>query len=225
MKRQEKHQQATSPGGSGLKVPGEETGGAGPGQDRLSLIGEGYRVHTTGLTHGEDGFPTQNPDAVTRNLSRLFNKLDHHRDIIDSWQDLYCDDAEVLVVALGVSARAAQRAVAIARERGVKAGLFRPITLNPFPFGACRALADSLPAGAPVLTVEMNMGQMVVDVRAAMAGSRPVEFFGTAGGIVDGGGTAGVPRSGVFFGSAVITGVTSCTGSIVMPSFGLGSTT
>ena len=61
----------------------------------MSRPGDGYRTHTTGLTHSESGFPTQKPEAVTRNLSRLFTKLEHHRDLIDSWKTLHCDDADV----------------------------------------------------------------------------------------------------------------------------------
>src|SRR3990170_4003060 len=60
----------------------------------MAKPGDGYRTHTTGLTHGEDGFPTQNPEAVTRNLSRLFSKLERHRNLIDSFEALRCDDAD-----------------------------------------------------------------------------------------------------------------------------------
>ena len=71
----------------------------------MAKPGDGYRVHTTGLTHSESGFPTQNPEAVTRNLSRLLTKLDRHRDLIDSWETVACDDADVIIVAIGISAR------------------------------------------------------------------------------------------------------------------------
>lgn len=91
---------------------------------------------------------------------------------------------ELAVVAFGTMARIVKSAIDELGREGRRVVLFRPITLNPFPVDACRAIADGLPAGAPVLTVEMNMGQMIFDVRAAVAGSRPVEFFGTAGGIV-----------------------------------------
>ncbi len=135
----------------------------------MSRPGAGYRVHTTGLTHGEDGFPTQNPEAVTRNLSRLFTKLDRHRDVIDSWQTLCCDDAEVLIVAIGVSARAASRAVGLMRAQGVRVGMFRPITLWPFPE---RALRQAAARARAVLVPEMNTGQLRLEVERLLGGVR-----------------------------------------------------
>ena len=72
----------------------------------------------------------------------------------------------------------------MAREKGVKAGFLRPITLWPFPVQACRQAMDAMPATAKVLDVEMNMGQMIYDVKLAAEGSRQVEFFGKTGGVV-----------------------------------------
>ena len=91
------------------------------------------------------------------------------------------DDADVVVVAFGASARVARSAVVEARARGVKAGLIRPITLWPFPVDALEA---AVPTARAFLSVEMNMGQMVDDVRLAVAGRRPVEFFGRTGGVI-----------------------------------------
>ncbi len=135
----------------------------------MSRPGAGYRVHTTGLNHAENGFPTQNPEAVARNLGRLLTKLDRHRDAIDSWQTINCDDAEVLIVAIGISARAATRALDIARARGVRAGLFRPITLWPFPETALREVAARARA---VLVPEMNAGQLSLEVERILGGKR-----------------------------------------------------
>ncbi len=127
----------------------------------MSRPGDGYRVHTTGLNHAENGFPTQNPQAVERNLGRLLTKFERHRAAIDSWQTIGCDDAEVLIVAIGISARAATRAIEICRARGLRAGLFRPITLWPFPEEALREVAASARA---VLVPEMNAGQLSLEV-------------------------------------------------------------
>ena len=135
----------------------------------MSRPGAGYRVHTTGLNHAENGFPTQNPEAVDRNLGRLLSKFDRHRDLIDSWQTTSCEDADVLIVAVGISARAATRAIEICRERGVRAGLFRPITLWPFPEEALREVAAN--AGA-VLVPEMNAGQLSLEVERILRGRR-----------------------------------------------------
>jgi len=134
----------------------------------MARPGDGYRVHTTGLTHSESGFPTQNPEAVTRNLSRLLTKLERHRDLIDSWETHGCDDADVVVVAIGISARAARRAVETCRSQGLKVGLFRPITLWPFPETALREAA----AGArAVLVPEMNNGQLRLEVERVLGGT------------------------------------------------------
>jgi 2-oxoglutarate ferredoxin oxidoreductase subunit alpha len=91
------------------------------------------------------------------------------------------DDAEYVVVAFGASARIARTAVVRAREKGIKVGLLRPITLWPYPADALRA---TVPTTRAYLSVEMNMGQMIDDVRLAVNCERPVEFFGRSGGVV-----------------------------------------
>lgn len=91
------------------------------------------------------------------------------------------DDADIVLVAFGASARIARSAVVAAREKGIKAGLIRPITLWPFPVDALESVMGT---AKTFLSVEMNMGQMVDDVRLASAGRVPVEFFGRTGGII-----------------------------------------
>ncbi len=137
----------------------------------MARPGDGYRTHTTGLTHGEDGFPTQNPEAVTRNLSRLFGKLERHRDLIDSYEAVQCDDADIVIVAIGISARASMRAVEQCRAQGLRVGLFRPITLWPFPEQQLREAAATAHA---VLVPEMNTGQLRLEVERVLGGT-PVE--------------------------------------------------
>jgi len=136
----------------------------------MARPGDGYRTHTTGLTHGEDGFPTQDPETVERVMTRLLSKLDRNRSMIESYETRHCDDAEILVVAFGITARAAKRAVKLARERGIRAGLFRPITLWPFPDQAFTARADSV---SNVLVPEMNAGQLCFEIeRLCSSGTR-----------------------------------------------------
>ena len=91
------------------------------------------------------------------------------------------DDAEVLIVAFGSAARIAEKAIEIAREEGIKAGLFRPITLWPFPE---KQLREAAHGKRGVLAVEINAGQMIEDVRLSVNGEEPVEHFGRLGGIV-----------------------------------------
>ena len=92
-----------------------------------------------------------------------------------------CDDAEYLLVAYGSSARICQKTVEIAREKGVKLGLLRPITLFPFPTKAIAELATRVKG---ILSVEMSAGQMVQDIRLAVNGKVKVEHYGRLGGIV-----------------------------------------
>lgn len=96
-------------------------------------------------------------------------------------EEYLVDDADIVLVAFGASSRIVRSAVNKARAQGIRAGMVRPITLWPFPVDAVKRAADG---AAVLLTVEMNMGQMVDDVRLAVEGCTPVEFFGRAGGII-----------------------------------------
>ena len=100
------------------------------------------------------------------------------------YEQAYLEDAEVVVVAFGTAARVAQTAVKRLRDAGVPVGLFRPITLWPFPEKELAALSRQVPSLRSLLVVEMNAGQMVHDVREAVAGQIPVRFSGRMGGIV-----------------------------------------
>ncbi|MBI4694296.1 MAG: 2-oxoacid:acceptor oxidoreductase subunit alpha [Gammaproteobacteria bacterium] len=133
--------------------------------------GEGLRVHTTGLTHAPTGFPTQAPPVADRALKRLLEKIEKHRDVIDKSDAYRCEDAEIVIVACGITARAARRAVATLREEGVKAGLFRPLTMWPFPERAFRAATAN---ARRVLVPELNAGQLILEVERLTAGRRPV---------------------------------------------------
>ncbi|WP_300726305.1 3-methyl-2-oxobutanoate dehydrogenase subunit VorB [uncultured Bacteroides sp.] len=97
------------------------------------------------------------------------------------YEEIDCNDAEYLIVAFGSCARIAQKAMEHAREEGVKVGLFRPITLWPFP---SKPLADRAKQVKGILVVELNSGQMIEDVQLAVKCSVPVEHFGRLGGIV-----------------------------------------
>jgi len=156
---------------SGPRADYKPYAGGDDGIPAMARPGTGYRTHTTGLTHGEDGFPTQNPEAVDRNLSRLFTKLERHRDLIDSFEALHCDDADVVIVAIGISARAARRAVEQCRAQGLRVGLFRPITLWPFPEAQLR---QAVIGARAVLVPEMNTGQLRLEVERVLRGM-PVE--------------------------------------------------
>ena len=97
------------------------------------------------------------------------------------FERVHVDDAEYVIVAYGLAARIAHRAVEIARGKGLRVGLLRPITLFPFPTTEIRSLVPLLEG---ILVVEMNAGQMVEDVRLAVEGRVPVSFYGRMGGII-----------------------------------------
>lgn len=97
------------------------------------------------------------------------------------YQEIQCEDADYLLVAFGSSARICQKTVDLARAEGIKVGLLRPITLWPFPSKILNEYADKVKG---MLTVELNAGQMVEDVRLAVNGKVPVEHYGRLGGIV-----------------------------------------
>ncbi len=97
------------------------------------------------------------------------------------FETMHTEDAEVLIVAYGLAARIAHRAVELARADGIRAGLLRPITLWPFPYAPVRKLASQV---AATLVVEMNAGQMVEDVRLGVEGRCLVGFYGRMGGII-----------------------------------------
>lgn len=97
------------------------------------------------------------------------------------YKEYYLDDAEYVVIGFGTAGRVALSAVRAARARGVKAGLFRPISLSPYPYSQIEALTDKVKA---ILVVEMNAGQMLEDVLRAVKGRIPVEFYGRMGGIM-----------------------------------------
>jgi 2-oxoglutarate ferredoxin oxidoreductase subunit alpha len=97
------------------------------------------------------------------------------------YKELLLDDAEIAVVAFGTAGRVAQTAVKIARKKGIKVGLLRPISLYPFPIDRIRKLADQVDG---MLVTEMNSGQMVEDVRLAVEGRLPVSFYGRMGGVI-----------------------------------------
>ena len=97
------------------------------------------------------------------------------------YEEIACKDAEYLMIAYGSSARICQKTVQLARDKGFKVGLLRPITLYPFPSGKLLEMADKVKG---MLSVEMNTGQMVEDVRLAVNGKIPVEHYGRFGGMV-----------------------------------------
>jgi 2-oxoglutarate ferredoxin oxidoreductase subunit alpha len=99
------------------------------------------------------------------------------------FEEYQIEDAEIIITAFGLTSRVCKKAVDLAREAGIKMGLFRPITLWPYPGKRIAGLAGQERVKF-FLSVEMNTGQMVEDVRLAVSGQKPVYFYGRQGGII-----------------------------------------
>ena len=115
---------------------------------------------------------------INLHLQKKYNDIGKEEIRFEKFQ---CDNAEMILVAFGLVARICQKAAQLARAKGIKVGVFRPITLFPYPYNELNKLADQVKG---FLTVEMNAGQMVEDVRLAVNGKTPVEFLGRMGGII-----------------------------------------
>ena len=121
------------------------------------------------------------PVVLEQHCLKLQAKYDAIEAAECRWQEEMVEDAEIVIVAYGTTARIARSAMRKCREKGIKVGMIRPITLWPFPEAAIRA---TLKTAKKFLCVEMSTGQMVDDVRLAVEGQRPVEFYGRTGGMV-----------------------------------------
>jgi len=144
----------------------------------MACFGEGYRFHATGLTHDEHGFPkTSSTEVQSRLVRRLCDKINKNADKIIRVEEVKLDDADVVVVAYGIVARAALSAVRKAREKGVKAGLLRLVTLWPFPEKQVARVAEQ---AKKIVVPEMNCGQLVREVERA-AKETPVTFLSKLG--------------------------------------------
>ena len=133
--------------------------------------GEGYRIHVTGLTHDERGYPAMNAEANEWNVSRLMGKITANRkDIIELETDKL-RNAEVVVVSYGISARTSLWPIEQAREEGIKVGYLRLITVWPFPEDTISKLAAKVNA---FVVPEINMGQITREVERCAAGKAQV---------------------------------------------------
>jgi 2-oxoglutarate/2-oxoacid ferredoxin oxidoreductase subunit alpha len=137
----------------------------------LASFGDGYYYNITGLAHDEKGFPTSDGKKVRKLLDRLHQKIELHMDRIMFFEETHTEDADLIVFAYGSSARPARSAVKRARENGMRVGLFRAITLWPFPEQQVRALADK---ASHILVPEMNRGQLVNEVERVAGGRAKV---------------------------------------------------
>ena len=142
---------------------------------------------TTGKTPGRERniitslyIQSEDMEKVNIKLQKKYQKImeDEVR-----WEEYKTDDAELIITAYGLASRVSKKVVDLAREEGIKMGIIRPITLWPFPMKRIEEIA-ALDHVKLFLSVEMNMGQMVEDVRLSVNGKKPVYFYGRTGGIL-----------------------------------------
>jgi 2-oxoglutarate ferredoxin oxidoreductase subunit alpha len=155
-----------------------------PGPDGVPDMvkaGDGYNVHVTGLTHDEKGYPDMNWKAQEKLVRRLVEKIRNNADDIGHNEEELMEDAEVAVVAYGITSRVALRAVQMAREEGIRAGSFRPVVVWPFPEKRVREIAEKVKA---FVVVEMNYGQIVYEVERCAGGRAKTVLVPHGGGTV-----------------------------------------
>lgn len=143
--------------------------------------GDGYRIHITGLTHDERGYPAMNAVAQNKLVKRLKDKVDlvKHK-LVDVRED-EIEGADVVVVSYGITSRVAGAAIEEARQRGVKVGHLRLVIVWPFPEARIAEIAKTAKA---FVVPELNMGQMVFEVERAVCGRAEVRCVPHAGGTV-----------------------------------------
>jgi len=155
-----------------------------PGADGvppMAAAGEGYSVHVTGLTHDDRGYPSMTAEAHAAMVKRLIEKIRRNHQSIVCTESYLLDDADFAIVSYGVSARSSLAAVDEARSLGIKAGLFRLVTVWPFPEMQIRQLAERVKC---FVTVEINLGQIHLEVERCAGMKVPSFLVGHAGGAV-----------------------------------------
>ncbi|WZL74937.1 2-oxoacid:acceptor oxidoreductase subunit alpha [Clostridiaceae bacterium 35-E11] len=147
----------------------------------MAPFGEGFKYHVTGLVHDEFGFPTNNTGVANQLVTRLMKKVEDNIDDIITYEEFYTEDADVIVLAYGGTARSAKSAVKQAREKGLKVGMFRPITIWPFPEEKIKEIAEKTKA---IVVAELNYGQLVLEVERVVKNASEIFHVGKIDGEV-----------------------------------------
>jgi 2-oxoglutarate ferredoxin oxidoreductase subunit alpha len=150
-------------------------------QPEMVAAGMGHRIHTTGLTHDERGYPAMNAETQDVLVRRLCRKILDHIDDISIYNADQIEGSAVTVVAYGITASVASHAVSLARQKGLKVGLLHLTTLWPFNDGLLKNLADNTRA---IIVAELNLGQIVHEVERATRQKVPVHLVDHAGGTI-----------------------------------------
>jgi len=155
-------------------VPPDEFLAYKPDEDGIPpmpAFGDGYRFHVTGLAHDETGFPSGSAEITNALIQRLHTKIENHKEEITLYQEYFMEDAEMAIVAYGVTYRSAIAAVKQARKKGLKVGIVKLITIWPFADEVINKIAKQVKV---VFVPEMNYGQLVNEVERVAAGQAKV---------------------------------------------------
>ncbi|MBR0086969.1 MAG: 2-oxoacid:acceptor oxidoreductase subunit alpha [Lachnospiraceae bacterium] len=141
----------------------------------MAPFGKGQRYNITGLIHDESGFPTNSPEEAGKLIYRLMHKISDNYDDIVQCEQVMMDDAEVAILAYGGTMRAALSAMEEARAKGIRCGIFRPVTIWPFPERELKAAAGKL---KKLVVAEHNCGQIVLEAERIVKNDCEIEFVG-----------------------------------------------
>jgi 2-oxoglutarate ferredoxin oxidoreductase subunit alpha len=147
----------------------------------MPAAGDGYSIHVTGLTHDEKGYPSMSVETQEEMMTRLTRKIRDNLDDIIMVEEHQLEDAEIVLVSYGISARTSLAAMQQARAMGLKVGLLRLLTVWPFAEDRIRELADRVKG---FVTVEINMGQIHLEVTRSAGGRAACHLVGHTGGTV-----------------------------------------
>jgi 2-oxoglutarate/2-oxoacid ferredoxin oxidoreductase subunit alpha len=147
----------------------------------MCKAGDGHKVHVTGLTHDYRGYPTMTAECQEEMLSRVVGKIRDQESKIRHIETEDLDDAEVVVLSYGITARVAMRAIDEAKAKGIKVGRIRLIVAWPFPEEPVREIAEKVKA---IVVPEMNFGQMSLEVERVVANRCKTVLVPHAGGAV-----------------------------------------
>ncbi|SNR88381.1 2-oxoglutarate ferredoxin oxidoreductase subunit alpha [Anaerovirgula multivorans] len=145
----------------------------------MAAFGEGFSFHVTGLMHDEFGFPTNDAEVSDNLLRRIMKKIDVNVNDIIMYEEEQVEDADLIVLAYGGTARSARSAVKKARELGLKVGLFKALTIWPSPEKRVKELISNT---KKILVPELNLGQYVLEVERIVAGQAEVSHLGKVNG-------------------------------------------
>ncbi|MDY6864034.1 MAG: 2-oxoacid:acceptor oxidoreductase subunit alpha [Thermodesulfobacteriota bacterium] len=147
----------------------------------MAKAGDGYRFHITGLTHDSRGYPVLTPEVQKEMVYKIVNKIRKNRKDIIYFEEIELEGADFAIITYGISVRVALKAVQMLKNDGIKCGILKLITIWPFAEEKIIEICERVKG---ILVVEINLGQIFLEVKRCVEGRVPVKFLGHAGGAV-----------------------------------------